>query len=505
MGISFSQLLFSVHGVSFTEDGLSVLKGIECKGIIQKSRLEMEWKQIHLCSDPFSCETLIEGIVDIIPLMRNPRRQTNQEINLVIHIGELDFLFSHSLLTLTNSFWNQQSLSVDSVMLTTNDQLILLIQALGFEKHRVGIPVAEIYYSPLSFDSTIQSVCSILPMIPKRWRLSIDWHLLANSKNWIHGPRMVSYRSPPFMTHLLNKAQYQFMMDVKQCKLFISIDSLQSSIGSKRPSNISSQSFPTTLLLQTHLLVFMSSKRDPSWGIEFLNSMLYESGQLLLLVTRGSLIGNAQHCLDISFSHIRVTITPSQLISVIRMAQEITFSVWCTLFDLWATLRTGCFQSARLFNSSSTDHSARQGTIQPPNSRRNRIYSDQHEYEHIRDYFWSTVSSDGSELDRMECLDTEVMIHSGSWSITVDVKRWGSYYMPAIDFFFEGISVQTTGLCLQTECLTFQETIFSDSLFEGCEGELLKSKSVFGVLTLEYLLRSKYCGHSIECRKEIEI
>ena len=500
MGVSLSHLVFAVNQVLFAEKGKSVFEGKEGKGVIQKAEIEMEWNSIHLCSDPFTCDNLINMIVNSI--METSDTQIHQDMIVRVHLKELEFHFYHSLITVTNIIWNHQSITLDSATLTTNKEQILSIQSLQCEKNQLSISLIVIHYSPLSIDATFQSICTLLLLIPKRWRLALDWHLLANSRNWISGPRLTTLHHPPFRTHLTSHS-HPWMLDFKQCLFYIAIDSNQSSMGSRRPSQTSAPSSPTTLLLQTHLVVALSSQYDPSWSVKFLNSRLYESDQLLLLVSRGSLIGHDFHYLDIAFSHIRVNVTPSQLATVIHMAQEITFSVWCALFDIWATLRTGCFQSARLFNAFSTDHSARQGTLHPPNSRRNRDYSDPKEYERIRDFFWSTGSTDGNQLDRMECLDTEVVLQSGSWSLLVNVNRWGSNYMPAIDFFFEGIRIEMNGICVQMNRFTFQEVLISDCLLNGCEGELKRSKSVFGILTLEYLLRSEHCNHPIDCKQSI--
>lgn len=75
--------------------------------------------------------------------------------------------------------------------------------------------------------------------------------------------------------------------------------------------------------------------------------------------------------------------------------------------------------------------------------------------------------------------------------------------MPAIDFFFEEIGIEMNGMCVQMKGLTFQEVLISDCLLNGCEGELKRSKSVFGVLSLEYLLRSEHCNHLIDCKQSI--
>ena len=393
----------------------------------------------------------------------------------ILQLMSLQFHSSPSQIPIVNS---SVRISLHSAEWKTNGNPVISMDTVQGSKSQLSISSVSFHYSRDLFEETVHSLLSLLIRLPSSLRLQWAYSLLAESRHWAQTP-LTSTSFPPFLTSLQSENN-TFTMHVNRCSLLL-LDS--------------SHSF----LIQSALQVDCSPS---AFGIILSRPTVHSEQDLILKVDQASFIGHCasgQRYLDLAFSRVRVSLSLDCISRLFQVVRSVTFSIWCCLFDMISVLHTGAISSARLLNDHFQDVSARNGRLQPPFTLRSRPYSDRSEYLRLRNCFQQTLSSEGDMIQRLQVIDTELRLNCNHQSIGVRVNRWGADSLPSIDFYAKAITITSSGCVIRLSNCSFKECLHSKSLRAMWNKRLPRSKTVFGVLAWEVILRGRQCGELMEC------
>lgn len=392
---------------------------------------------------------------------------------IILQLTSLQLLFSPAL-----------KATIHSAELKTDGNSVLALDTIQVSKSQLSVSSISFHYSPDLFDETVHSLLSLLVRLPPSFRLQWIYSFLARSKHWISKP-LSSTSFPPFLTSL-QPDTITFTVSVSRCSLLL-LDSTHS------------------FLIQSTLQVVCSPS---AFAIVLRRPTIHSEQDLILKLDQASFIGHCistQRYLDLAFSRVRVSLSLDCITRLFQVVRSVTFSIWCCLFDVVSALHSGTVSSARLLNDHFRDVSARNGHLQPPHSLRNRPYSDRSEYSHLRNWFQQTLSSEGDMIQRLRVTDTEIRLNCNHRSICVRVNQWGADSLPSIDFYAKEITVTSPGFVVQLWNGSFKECLHSRSLQSLWNKRLPRTKTVFGVLAWEVLLRGLQCGDAVDCADSYSI
>ena len=401
-------------------------------------------------------------------------------INFSLLIRRGEWMIDQSTLQLTSLQLHSPSLkgSIHSAELKTNGNPFLALDTIQGSDSHLSVSSVSLHYSPDLFDETVRSLLSLLVRLPPSIRLQWSYAFLAKSRHWKANP-LSSLSFPPFLESV-QPDNPTFTVSVSRCSLLL-LDA--------------SHSF----LIQSSLHVLLS----PSvFGIELLRPTIHSEQDLILKVDRASFVGHCasnQRYLDLSFSRVRVSLSPECIARLFQIVRSVTFSIWCCLFDVVSTINTGAITSARQLNEQFQDVSARNGHLQPPCTCRNRPYSDRSEYMRLRSWFQQTLSSEEEMIQRLLVTDTELRLNCNNRSVCIRVNRWGAESLPSIDFYAKTTTITSPGFVVHLYNCSFKECLHSQSLRSIWNKDLPRTKSVFGVLAWEVILRGLQCGDAMNC------
>ena len=163
---------------------------------------------------------------------------------------------------------------------------------------------------------------------------------------------------------------------------------------------------------------------------------------------------NTDSITDLYFSSCYAFLTPYRFFNIWRVASEISFSVWCVLYDIQNSMenvlpvlyKISPFGEEIVWNVSCremNDHyphvTASNGYTRPPPSKRNPLYTSKHYIKYLLWLKKNANSSSGDSIIRLSIDNVNVSAYVGDVPIEVSVGVMGSETLPSISFFFRDV------------------------------------------------------------------
>lgn len=421
------------------------------------------------------------------------------------------YLNSFSLIASSDQ---QFSGSCRHIRMNSNLKNVVEVKGIAFQPDFFMASSLFYYYSPSLLDSIIQDTCSIIRFLPKSLCLSTFYHMIASLNQWKNPESDLCNRSFDFPSFRDDKSSIDnptLSISIPSCTILFSIDVQNCSHGSNRRVIESSDQEQEKDDEDVHYVTLhtslSSSISSDEWVIRMMNTSISDQDEGEIAMIRASVLTGFTHhhvsFLDIFFSGVSLSFSMSKFATIFRIAQEVTFSVWCAMYDIveeFCQCSIGkrndsfCRDRNRFYLDCSWKKFSR--ASQP--SLRNRDYSNRREKEKLLNEWRLTPATDGNQVDRIRCEGLEIRSEEDHWSI--QVREWGGNHMPSIEFYFNKVSFRMeNNAVIDVQGITLCKRLICDSLLNEFEGEMKESKAIWGVTTGELLQRFEYCGEKLEC------
>ena len=416
-----------------------------------------------------------------------------------IYLNSFSFLMSAD---------QQFSGSLRQVRVNMSQTNVIEIKGISFQPESIVASSLFFYYSPSFLDALIQDVCAIIRFVPQSICLSTFYHLISLLNQWKSLQSNSSYSTfdfPLFRDDGFSIDNPKLFLSIPTCKVIFDIDVQNCSQGSnRRERGDSGDGDIHFVTLQTSL---SSSISQDEWVIRMINTSIIDQNEGEIAVIRTCLLNGFIHSnisfLDIFFSGVSLSFSMSKFVTIFRIAQEVTFSVWCSLYDIMeefcqCSMGKCNDSSCRYRNHFSLDCSWKKSSKAAQPSLRNRDYSNRREKEKLFKEWRSTPATDGHQVERIRCKDLELQSVEDHWSI--QVKEWGGNHLPSIEFYFSKISFRIeNNAVIDIQRITLCKRLLCESLLKEFDGAMKEAKEIWGVTTGELLQRISHCGENIEC------
>ena len=403
----------------------------------------------------------------------------------------------------------QFSGSLRQIRINNAQTNVMEIKGMVFQSDSIIASSLFYHYSPALLDDLVQDVCSVIRFLPRSVCLSTFYHFIASLNQWKGPPKDLSHSTfdfPEFRDDKCSMPNSKLSISIPSCQILFAIDIQHCSQGSNRRVCDSSEQEDVHLVsIETSL---SSSISSDAWVLRFMSTLLSDQNEGEIATIRTCLLNGFSHdevsFLDIFFTGVSLSFSLSKFVTIFRIAQEVTFSVWCAMYDI---LEEFCQGSTRRCNDSFCrdrnhfylDCSWKKCSQAARPSLRNRGYSDQREKEKLFREWKSTPATDGNQVERIRCEGLELQSEEDHW--TLQVSEWGGNHLPSIDFYFNGISFQMeNNAVIDVQRVVLRKRLICDSLLNLFEGSMREAKEMWGVTTGELLQRFEYCGEKVECR-----
>lgn len=402
---------------------------------------------------------------------------------------------------------HQFSGSCRQIRVNCSQTNVVEIKGIAFQPDFIMASSLFYFYSPSLLDSVIRDACSIIRFLPKSICLSTFYHLIALLNQWNTSEQDFSNGSFDFPAFRDDKSAIdnpRLSLSISSCSILFSIDVQSCSHGSNRRVNECSDEDVHYVTIGTSL---SSSISSGEWVLRMMNTAISDQDDGEIAMIRACQLTGFTHnhvsFLDIFFSGVSLLFSMSKFVTVFRIAQEVTFSVWCAMYDI---VEEFCQCSIGKCNDSSCrdrnrfylDYSWKKFSKATQPSLRNREYSNRREKEKLLNKWKSTPATDGNQVERIRCEGLEMWSVEDHWSI--QVSEWGGNHLPSIEFYFSKVSFRMeNNAVIDIHHITLCKRLICDSLLKEFEGGMKESKAMWGVTTGELLQRFEYCGEKLEC------
>ena len=492
---------FSLAVESVSMPDVICLTGVRCMWRISQLDvgLELHAREI-LCWQPESIHR-IESISSSSNSVRLTFHVSIESLQLVfrhcsVHLNAFSFVLSNS---------KEVSGSMNELALKRKEDMIIQLSGVSFQSDSLTVSTFLFFYSASLLTDLVEDIRSIVRLLPRSSCLSYFYHVLASLNQWNLKPSpRATFEFPPFRYGEEALMTHSFSLHIPKCEIYFLVDILGNSPGSCRHELRSNKSCDHLVKLHTSVDSVIS---EEEWVVRLTDTQVEDQSNGEILSLRiCSLSGfsfDSIPFLDIFFSGVFISFSMLKFVTIFRIAQEVTFSVWCILYDVLEEVYQCAMgrwsdSTSSLRNSYIRNMSATNGGEFPYNSLRNQSLSSARLKEKLAEKWRSGPSTDGWMIDRIRCHMVEVENKKDDW--TIRVNEWGGDHMPSIEFFFNTVFIRI-GKMMEVEVkrISLCKQFLCDSLTKEFDGMMKISKEIWGVLTSELLARMEKCGEPVEC------